>query len=138
MFDNGDLGIDLDIDGVAINDAADADVGANDVVNYPVITAATTITGVTHVAWEIQDGLPTTEFRLEFFTSGNCDSVGGNGEGHTPLASTIATTDASGDASGTQSATKPLSGQVVVATATVRDAGVLGSTSEFSACRTVV
>ena len=45
IFDNGDLGIDLGSSGVAANDLNDADLGANNLLNFPVLITAARTTG---------------------------------------------------------------------------------------------
>lgn len=40
VFNNGSLGIDLSYDGVTTNDNGDGDLGANTLINFPVITSA--------------------------------------------------------------------------------------------------
>ena len=118
---NGGIGIDLNPNGVTPNDPTDTDEGANDVQNFPVITAASG--GVTGSLNSTPDGT----FRIEFFGNTACD-VSGNGEGATFLGATAVTTDANG------SATIPLftaaPGQFVSATATDGS----NNTSEFSNC----
>ena len=125
---NAKLGIDLSSgfggdDGVTPNDDGDADSGANNFQNYPVLTAASgnTITGTLN-------STASTTFRIEFFANDAADSSG-NGEGQTFLGFVNTTTGANGNTP-TFNFTAPsnLSGKFISATAT--DPG--GNTSEFS------
>jgi CSLREA domain-containing protein len=126
------LGIDLGPDGSTPNDAGDADVGANNLQNFPVLIhaasngAATTVNGVLN-------SNAASAYRVEFFSSSTCDASGG-GEGEQLLGSFDVTTNASGDATFNVTLPNLALGQLVTATAT----DALGNTSEFSACRAVV
>ena len=137
IHDNGGLGIDLGPGGVTPNDAGDVDAGANDLLNFPTVPVASTVNGVTTVAWKIDDGLRASRQRLEFFGQPSCDASG-NGEGLTLLGSVVVTTSATGGvAIGQTRLTGSVPpGQVVVATATVMS-GATSPTSEFSPCTTV-
>ncbi len=75
---NGLLGINLGSDGIAANDAGDADSGANSLQNFPVLAA-----GVGGVQGTL-NSTPNTTFRIEFFGNTACDASG-NGEGATFL-----------------------------------------------------
>ncbi|MEV4512728.1 right-handed parallel beta-helix repeat-containing protein [Dactylosporangium sp. NPDC049525] len=135
IYGNADLGIDLGNTGVLPNDAGDVDVGDNDLQNYPVIAAATTVTAT----WAL-DGQPATTYQIEFFVNTVC-SASGHGEGRKFLgALTVTTPAAAGAASGIYTFAVPTSpGQQVTATATVLPAGAaVGPTSEFAACVTAV
>ncbi len=110
------LGIDLSAsslagDGVTLNDAGDADLGGNDLQNFPAITGATptTVTGT----------LSTTPgaYTIQLFSNAAC-SASGFGEGRTLIASFGVTTDAGGLASFSQAGLTLTSGQQVTATAT--------------------
>ncbi len=130
IFSNGGLGIDLGQDGVTLNDTGDADTGANNLQNFPVLTSATS--GSTTIEGTLNSTANTT-FRLEFFSSSSCDPSG-NGEGETFPGFKDVTTDGSGNASFTANfVTTVTVGDVVTATAT--DPG--NNTSEFSACQSV-
>lgn len=126
IHDNGGLGIDLGVIGVAVNDPLDVDVasGHNDGQNYPVLSTAS----ASAVPWTL-NSLATTSFTVEFFASPACDASG-NGEGGTFLGATQVMTDAMGDAADTFPLPPEAAGQVITATATAPD----GDTSEFSAC----
>gem|GEM_PF-441485 len=126
---NGALGIDLNNDGVTADDAGDADTGANNLQNFPVLAsvisggANTTIQGTLN-------STANTQFTVEFFANPACDASG-NGEGQTFLGSTSVTTDGSGNAAISATlAVATSAGQAVTATATDPS----GNTSEFSAC----
>ena len=129
IFDNGALGIDLGSGGVTTNDVGDADIGANDRQNYPVLIGAAPDGGNTIIQGRLNSVAMTT-FELQFFANAACD-LSGHGEGETFLGSAVVATDESGNASFTESLTAavPL-GHFVTATAT--DPG--GNTSEFSRC----
>ena len=134
IHSNGALGIDLESDGVTPNDLGDADSGANERQNFPVLTFAGASGGTTLVEGTLNSE-PSQTYRLEFFSNAACDSSGGNGEGRTFLGSVSVTTNGSGNASFSQTlagASSP--GEVATATATDPN----GSTSEFSACRAIV
>jgi titin len=123
---NGGLGIDLAEDGVTPNDAADADVGANNRQNFPVVTSvnvavATNVNGTFH-------GTPNRTFRIEFFNSPAADPSG-FGEGRTFLGFIQLTTDVSGNSPFAASLPPVAGGTVITTTAT--DLTTL-DTSEFS------
>ncbi|MCP5303552.1 MAG: tandem-95 repeat protein [Pseudomonadales bacterium] len=138
IYSNTGLGIDLsggteDGFGVTTNDAGDADTGANDLQNYPVLSAAGTDGTTIAIAGSINSTAYTT-LRLEFFSNSSGDSTG-YGEGQTYLGYTTVFTDGSGNAQFVANFDKAVTaGQVISATATVMKAGgAYGSTSEFAA-----
>lgn len=151
IFSNDGLGIDLGPDGVTRNDAGDADVGANGLQNFPVITAAMTgppIEGRTST--QIKGRLAArqnTTYTIRFFSTAACDPSG-YGEGETldriysvPWGSTEIVTDQNGDARFDETISVPRfatwgpatgvpKGHFITATAT----DPAGNTSEFSEC----
>ena len=126
------LGIDLGPDGVAPNDAGDADAGANNLQNSPVINSAAS-NGVTTAVSGALNSTGSTTFRVEFFSNPSCDA-GGAGEGTQLLGAADVLTDAGGNASFNVALANVAVGQVLTATAT----DPAGNTSEFSACVGVV
>ena len=64
--------------------------GANDLQNYPVITSASFGGGNVTLSGYL-DSVPSTMFRLEFFSNGQCDPSG-FGEGQHFLGATVITT----------------------------------------------
>ncbi|MEL7035518.1 MAG: DUF4347 domain-containing protein [Cyanobacteria bacterium J06592_8] len=136
IFSNGEgnetaIGIDLEDDGVTVNDPGDTDTGANTRQNYPELILAEPVGNDTVVAGRL-NSLPNTTYRIEFFQNTAADASG-NGQGQTFIAATDVTTDAEGNAqfSETFSDTGDLSGQFITATATSAAPG--NNTSEFSA-----
>ncbi len=131
IFANGGLGIDLGINGVTPNDPGDADGGANNLQNFPVLNLAvgnsTSIEGTLISTSNV-------EFRIEFFSNTGCDPSG-FGEGENFLGATTVTTSGSGVTSFavTLPETVPI-GQFITATATDAD----NNTSEFSECLEVL
>ncbi|MBA4337060.1 hypothetical protein C0416_04810 [bacterium] len=118
IFGNTGLGIDLDNDGVTLNDANDADTGANSLQNYPIVESAlyaggnTTITGSLHSV-PLRDN-----YRIEVFSNNTADPTG-YGEGETYLGSTtIAALDAFGDGTFSVVVAGDYSGKFITATAT--------------------
>jgi hypothetical protein len=86
IFANGEQGIDLGPDGVNNNDTAqlDADTGANDLQNYPILSAARFVGGNFTVEGTFTS-TPGTTFRFQFFTGVDDDSNSDHGEGQTQL-----------------------------------------------------
>ncbi len=139
IFANGRLGIKV-INSVGydhtqplLNDPQDADVGANHLQNYPVLTFANTVNGTTSVSG-ILGSTPNSTFTLEFFSSPSCDASG-NGEGETFLGSGSVTTNASGIVEFFSLALPVVVADGRFITATATDA--IGNTSEFSRCQIV-
>lgn len=100
IYSNTGLGIDLNNDGVTVNDYNDGDGGANYLNNYPVISSAvvngstTTITG--SIDWYNHATADT--IYIELFSSPTLDASG-YGEGKTYLGAVSVTTDpTTGDA----------------------------------------
>lgn len=131
IFNNTGLGIDLGGSGVTPNDPGDADVGPNNLQNYPVLKSAT---AATKVLKGKLNSTPNTTFTLEFFSNKSCDSSK-YGEGKTFLGEKSVTTNGSGNTSFTFTASRKFKvGSALTATAT----DPLGSTSEFSKCRAAI
>ena len=123
IFSNDLIGIDLNNNGVTLNDVGDGDVGANNLQNFPVLTAG--VGGVTGTLVTTPNGL----FQLEFFADSSCDAFG-HGEGRIFLGTVAITTDAGGN--GPIPFFAAPVGQSITATATDSS----NNTSEFSACAT--
>lgn len=128
IFSNGGLGIDLDLDGPTLNDDGDADTGANNLQNFPVITQVTRGANFTNFSGRL-DAAPNTAYRLEFFANDTIDPSG-YGEGQTFLvALDPVTTNANGHI-GFSFQTPTTIGPNQRLTATATDPN--GNTSEFS------
>jgi hypothetical protein len=124
----GELGIELNNDGVTANDNKDPDRGPNKLQNFPVIDSAstTTIEGTLN-------SRPNKSFTVQFFSNPAPNFPTGFGEGETFLGEKTVTTNDRGKVSYSFAPTALTTGEFVTATAT--DAS--GNTSEFSAAREV-
>jgi CSLREA domain-containing protein len=135
IFSNGGMGISFTsrCDVVSTtptpNDAGDADTGANDLQNYPVITSAIHTGGNATISGAI-NSTPGTVIHLEFFASAACDASG-NGEGQAYLGFADVITNGNGD-SGFGPVVFPVQPGLSVITATATGSG--NNTSEFSQC----
>ncbi|HEX6044662.1 MAG TPA: Calx-beta domain-containing protein [Pyrinomonadaceae bacterium] len=126
------LGIELGPLGPTPNDTGDADTGANNLQNFPIITSVTAGAGSTNVKGNF-NSIAASSFNLDFYRNTACDPSG-NGEGEQLIGSTLVTTDAGGNA--TFDVTFPvtvLSSNLLTATATDQSS----NTSEFSPCATI-
>lgn len=126
IYRNGGLGIDLDQVGVTPNDAGDGDTGANDLLNFPVITGAS-VAGGTITITGTYNSTPGQSYTIAFYANEACDPSG-NGEGQTLLGQQTVNTDGAGNAS--FNAAFPAQGGNFI-TAAARSAT---AASEFSAC----
>ena len=140
IYDNADLGIDLDGNtdlgnGVTANDSGDGDTGGNDLLNYPVINSVTA-DSTTSVDYDINLDVPTNTdgYRIEFFRNSAADSTG-YGEGETYLGA-VEVAHAGGDLNftGTFTASVTVSpGDLISATATrLSSPTTYDITSEFA------
>ena len=132
---NDGLGIDLGADygdGVTANDAGDADSGANDLLNFPVIV--TPIDGVSQVAVDLD--APAGDYRIEVFDNPTEGAdASGFGEGETLLGATTVTHTGSGVEQFLIAVGSAVAENDVLSATTTEDlgGGAYGSTSEFSA-----
>ncbi len=136
IYGNGQLGIDLAINGITANDGGDADSGPNRLQNYPVLSYAYSADGNTTVSGMLNSN-GTTTYTVQFFKSPSCNGgqFAGYGQGHTYIGSKVVSTDATGNTSFTAAfAGLTESGYAVTATATKMYNGSLYETSEFSRC----
>lgn len=132
IYLNDDLGIDLNSDGVTLNDVDDSDNGPNQRQNFPELTSVLTSGTEIYVTGSLNSSSG-RDFHIELFA--NDEIVGsdssGFGQGQTYLGSFMVTTDASGYVSFTQSISVEVpSGHFISATATHI---IAGHTSEFAA-----
>jgi hypothetical protein len=119
IFSNKGLGIDLGSGSPNPNDANDADTGANQLQNFPIILSAVPGAGNTHITGKLRSA-PSTTFDLDFFANAVCSNFPREFvEGETYLGSSQVVTDGSGNA--TIDATVPVAteaGARISATAT--------------------
>ncbi len=134
---NDGLGINLGTDQVTPNDVGDADTGANNLQNFPVITSAiqsvTFVNGQPVFTTSIKGSLnsaPNATYTIGIYSNNSCDASG-NGEGQSFKGSFTVTTGGSGNAVIDNSLPVSISSPGVV-TATATDSS--GNTSEFSQC----
>jgi parallel beta-helix repeat protein len=133
IFSNGDLGINLvagnDVyPGVTLNDSGDADLGPNDLQNFPVLTNVFGSAASTIILGKL-NSLAGQNFSIDFYRNAAADSSG-YGEGQFYVGTVSATTDGSGNANfAYTNFSGNFSGQYFSATAT----SASGDTSEFSA-----
>jgi parallel beta-helix repeat protein len=137
IYANGGLGIDLSADGsyagddVTANDANDSDSGANDLLNFPVITSATGTGGTISVDFDLD--VPAGNYRIEFFKNPSGADPSGYGEGEV-FADAVSITHPGGGSRSFSHSLSGAAGDIITATATVDlGGGSFGSTSEFSA-----
>ncbi len=127
IFANGQLGIDLEDDGVTPNTPGGPHTGPNNLQNFPLLQAASSDAGGTTIRGTL-NSTAGTAFRVEFFANEALDPSG-FGQGQTFLGFKTVTTDAGGDVNFTATLTTVApAGQFITATATGPD----GNTSEFS------
>ena len=133
IHDNGGLGIDLSEPGPRANDPLDADDGANQLQNFPVLQQVEHLGpqggGSTRIVGKLNSAASTT-FDLDFYSNPACSNFPREFiEGETYLGSSQVTTDGNGEAD--IDVTLPVeteAGARISATATDPD----GNTSEFS------
>lgn len=68
IYNNEFIGIDLDRDGITANDPGDADVGTNNLQNYPVLTSAVSNATSTTIQGTLSSA-PNDSYRIEFFSN---------------------------------------------------------------------
>ena len=130
IYANGGKGITLDSSGAPLpNDAGDADVGPNNLQNFPVLTSARVSRKATTVRGTL-NSTSGTSFSIEFFSNPS----GTDAEGKTFIGEKLVTTDAAGNVSFSFKPQVKVRGGTITATATNASTS---DTSEFSAPRKV-
>lgn len=129
IFYNNGLGIDLDPEGVTINDVGDGDTGANQLQNFPLLNSAFTTGGNTVIKGSL-NSVANTNFAVDFYATVICGSSG-YGEGRQFIGSQSTATDNNGNAN--LSVTLPVAiPDRYFITATATDSN--NNSSEFSKC----
>ncbi len=122
---NANLAIDLNNDGVTLNDPLDADTGPNTLQNFPTITAADVATQ--RIRGKIKT-TPNTNVQIHLYYGGSV--CAGAGDAYFYNDTTTITTNGAGKANFRFNAQEPLRvGDQFTVVATTR-----GGTSEFSSC----
>lgn len=128
LFANGNLGIDLGMNGRTANDAAsDPDTGPNRLQNHPELTSAMAGPASTRIVGTLTTAF-NAPFVLDFYASGAADPTG-FGEGRQYLGSSEVSTGPTGTAGFEVDLPARVTGRFITATATDAE----GNTSEFSA-----
>ena len=129
LYSNAGQDINLGADGLDGNDSLDADIGANDLQNHPLLSSATLGAGTLRVLGQL-DSAVSALYRIEFFADPS-----GQGDARVYLGQTTVTSDAGGRASIDALLEASLAaGATVTATATRVSSG---STSEAAVPVTV-
>ena len=134
IHSNTGLALDLGTNGVTANDTGDADAGANNLQNFPVLVTARTNASSQLILTGSLNSSANSYYRIEFFASTSQDSTG-YGEGQIYLGFANVATDGSGNASiSTTLAVNVVAGSFISATATKSDAAynTFTDTSEFA------
>ncbi len=138
LYSNDRLGIDLEGGsengfGVSSNDAGDGDTGANDLLNFPVLTNV--VQNGANLDIEFAVDLVAGNYRIEFFDNASGLDASGFGEGETFVGfATITVTGAAGYETFSTTLTGVTASDVANITVTATEdfgGGNYGSTSEF-------
>lgn len=135
IHSNVGIGIDLDGDGVTVNDSGDSDGGANALLNFPVLNSLAT-DGSTTITYDFNLDVPTNAqgYRIDFYKNSAAHATG-YGEGETHLGS-IDIAHSGGDQrfTGTFTATGAVAQGALISATTTRKtaAAAYDITSEFS------
>lgn len=134
IFGNAGLGIDLNNDGLTLNDANDADAGPNGLQNFPVLGSVVSLaSGNLRVEGSIdRPASGSHQFRIDVFRSTTCDNTHGEGEQFLGSANVSYLAGTPETFSLQLPGVSLPAGSVVTTTAT----NGAGATSEFSACIT--
>ncbi len=137
VTNNAGFGIDLSVDGPTANDPGDGDIGANNLQNHPILTAASIGATTTTVSGSL-NSLANETFTLQFFANSSEDSPG-IAEAQVLLGSIDVVTDALGNASfSAVLGTLAAPGDYITSTATLAETDSFstiighGDTSELS------
>jgi CSLREA domain-containing protein len=128
IFDNDELGIDLNRDGVTPNDFTDADSGANGSLNFPTFAHASLLEAV----GALNTSVGVADYRLEFFADGAAGQTHGQGRNFLGFKNVTTTSDGFTPFTFTYPAPRTVD-ECITATATDSS----GNTSEFSRCAPV-
>ncbi len=128
IYDNAGIGIDLGTQGVTLNDSLDADTGANNLQNTPVLTTATTNGTTVTISGSLNTVASTAGILIHFYATPAVGNVSAR-QARRYLGSTTVSSDASGNATFSNVALSSAvsAGEVVTATTTLSS-----STSEIS------
>lgn len=128
--DNRDMGINLEIMGINVNDALDGDKGANDLQNHAELSAA--LLGVNTTVIGSLNSVPGKTYTVDFYASSQCESTHPSGEQY--LGTTSTTTNISGYGSFIVDLPQIDAGMFITSLVT----NPTKSTSEFSACTRIM
>ena len=136
IYGNVALDLDLNDDGVSVNDPLDADGDPNDRLNYPDVTRVRNSGGTLTADFKLD--VPAGDYRIEFFKNPGGAHSSGNGGGESFASAKTITHGGTGIEN--FSHTFPgSSGDIITATTTEEFGGpTFGSTSEFSIPETAV
>ena len=136
IYANVALDLDLNDDGISVNDALDADAGPNDILNHPDVTRVRNSGGTLTADFRLD--VPAGDYRIEFFKNPGGGHGSGNGGGES-FASAVTITHGGTGIENFSHAFPGSSGDIITATATEEFAGpTYASTSEFSIQQTAV